>query len=260
MAKIGLKNFRFGELTENNDGSASYGIAQTPGKAVSCSVDITNNDVSLYADDAQAESDSSFQNGTLSLGVDDEDDITNATLLGHTIADGEVVRNANDVAPYFGVGRIITKMVNNVYKYKVEFLCKVKFSESSQSENTRGETVEFGTSTLSGKISRLGNGDWSKTETFDTMEAAQAYLDSFFGSATPATVAFNAGSGSGSYNSVSTVVGAVIRVPDGSALTPPSGKVFAGWDTSSTATVPDIVGSYKVTAASVTLYAIYEDQ
>lgn len=259
MAKIGLKNFRFGELTENPDGSASYGVAQTPGKAVSCSVDITNSDASLYADDAQAESDSSFQSGTLTLGVDDEDDITNATLLGHSISNGEVVRNANDVAPYFGVGRIITKMVNNVLKYKVEFLCKVKFSESSQSENTRGENIEFGTSTLSGKISRLCNGNWSKTETFDTMTTAQTYLDSFFTSATPATVSFNVNGGSGSYSSITTAVGETIRVPDGSALTPPSNKVFAGWDTSQSSTNPDVVGSFKVTAASTTLYAIYKN-
>lgn len=259
MAKIGLQNFRFGELTENSDGSASYGVGHKPGKAVSCSVDITNNDGSLYADDAEAESDTSFQSGTLSMGVDDEDDITNATMLGHQIVNGEVTRNTNDVAPYLGVGRIITKMVNGVYKYKVEFLCKVKMSESSQSENTRGETIEFGTSTLSGKILRLGNGDWSKTETFDTMEEAQAYLDSFFESPTAATVSFDNNGGSGSYSSVSTYEGAIINVPDGSALTPPTGKVFAGWDTSSSATQPDIIGTYRV-PGTITLYAVYVDE
>lgn len=260
MAKIGLKNFRFGILTENLDGSATYGVGQKPAKAISCTVDISNNDVKLYADDALAESDTSFQSGTVELGIDDEDDTMLATLLGHQIVGGVLVRNSSDVAPYVGLGRIITKMVNGAYKYKVEFLKKVKFSEPSQENNTKGESLEFGTSTLSGQVATLANGDWSESKTFNTMGEAQAYLDSLFGAGTAATVAFNAGSGTGSYDSVSTFVGAIIPVPNGSALTPPSGKVFAGWDTTSTATTPDIIDSYEVTSASVTLYAIYVDE
>lgn len=260
MAKIGLKNFRFGILTEQLDGSATYGVGQKPAKAISCTVDISNNDVKLYADDALAESDTSFQSGSVTLGIDDEDDIVMATLLGHQIVEGELVRNSTDVAPYVGLGRIVTKMVNGAYKYKVEFLKKVKFSEPSQENNTKGESLEFGTSTLQGQVASLANGDWSASKTFNNMDDAQAYLDSFFGAGTAATVAFNAGSGTGSYDSISTTVGAIIPVPDGSALTPPAGKVFAGWDTSSTATTPDIIGTYKVAAASVTLYAIYEDE
>ncbi len=260
MAKIGVKNFRYGILTEALDGTATYGVGKKPAKAISCNVDISNNDVKLYADDALAESDTSFQSGTVSLGVDDEDDEVLADLLGHTIINGEMVRNSTDVAPYIGFGRIITKMVGGVYKYKVEFLCKVKMSEPSQENTTKGQDLEFGTSTLEGQVATLADGTWSKTQTFDTYAEAEAYLDSFFGEGTAATVAFNAGSGTGSYDSISTVVGAIIPVPDGSALTPPSGKVFAGWDTTSTATTPDITDTYKVTSASVTLYAIYVNE
>ena len=180
MAKIGLKNFLFGILTEATDGTPTYGVAQKPGKAISCSVSISNNSATLYADDALAESDTTFQSGTVSLGIDDEDTQTMATLLGHTITDGEMVRNAFDTAPYVGLGRIITKIVGGVYKYKVEFLKKVKFAEPSQENNTKGESVEFGTSTLEGTVSTLANGDWSAAQTFDTMDAAQTYLNSFF--------------------------------------------------------------------------------
>lgn len=259
MAKIGLKNFLFGILTEESDGTATYGVAQKPAKAISCKVDISNNDAKLYADDGLAESDTTFQSGTVTLGIDDEDDVTMATLLGHEIVDGEMVRNADDIAPYVCLGRIITKLVGGVYKYKVEFLNKVKFSEPSQDNSTKGESVEFGTSELSGIVSKLANGDWSKTKTFNTMAEAQNYLESFFGSATPATVTYNANGGSGAPSAVSTYVGAIINVDDGSGLTPPVDKHFIGWDTNSSAVIPDISGTYKVTSASVTLYAIYED-
>ena len=153
MAKIGLKNFLYGILTEESDGTATYGVAQKPAKAISCKVDISNNDAKLYADDSLAESDTTFQSGTVTLGIDDEDDATLATLLGHQFVGGEVVRNATDIAPYVGLGRIITKIVGGVYKYKVEFLKKVKFSEPSQDNSTKGENVSFGTSELSGQVS-----------------------------------------------------------------------------------------------------------
>lgn len=183
MAKIGLKNFLFGVLTEASDGTPSYGTAKKPAKAISCSVDITTNDVKLFADDVLAESDTSFQSGTVTLGLDDENIEMIGTLLGHTVTAGEMVRNANDVAPYVGLGRIVTKMVGGEYKYKVEFLNKVKFAEPSQSDNTKGEAVEFGTIELSGTVATLLNGNWSKTETFDSMADAQTYLTGLFGTA-----------------------------------------------------------------------------
>ena len=71
-------------------------------------------------------------------------------------------------------------MVDGAYKYKVEFLYKVKFSEPSQENATRGESVEFGTTTIEGIVSSLANGKWSTTATFATKAEAQTYLNSFF--------------------------------------------------------------------------------
>ena len=174
MAKIGLQNFLFGILTEASDGTPTYGVAQKPGKAVSCNVSISTNSATLYADDGLAES------GTVSMELDNADLETQATLLGHTVSNGVMKRNATDTAPYVGLGRVVTKMVNGNYKYKVEFLNKVKFSEPSQENSTKGESVEFGTTTLEGIVSTLANGDWSNAEVFDTMAEAQTYLNSLF--------------------------------------------------------------------------------
>lgn len=177
MAKIGLNNFRYAVLTEAADGTPSYDGAKKPAKAISCSVSITNNEAKLYADDALAESDTSFNSGTVTIGIDDEDQETMATLLGHTVTEGEMVRNANDTAPYVGFGRVIVKMINNVRKYKVEFLYKVKFAEPSQEDNTKGESLEFATSELEGTVAALANGKWSATETFATQAEAITYLE-----------------------------------------------------------------------------------
>lgn len=183
MAKIGLNNFRYSVLTEAADGTPSYAGAVKPAKAVSCSVSVDNNDAKLFADDALAESDTSFAGGSVTMGIDEDDLTTMAALLGHTISEGEMVRNAEDVAPYVGLGRIVTKMVNGAYKYKVEILYKVKFAEPSQENNTKGESIEFGTTEIEGTVNALANGDWSKAKQFDTKEAAITYLEAAFAKA-----------------------------------------------------------------------------
>ena len=114
----------------------------------------------------------------MSIGIDEDDDELMADLLGHTISeDGEMTRNAEDTPPYVGFGRILTKMVNGVRKYKVEFIYKVKFKEPSQEDDTKGEKLEFKTPTLEGTISTLANGAWSKTQTFTTKAEAVTYLE-----------------------------------------------------------------------------------
>lgn len=179
MAKIGLTNFRYSPLTEAEDGTPSYAGPLTPGKAISCSVSISNNDATLYADDSLAESDTSFQSGSVTMGIDDEDTTTMANLLGHSVDEetGTMVRNVNDIAPYVGLGRIVTKMVQGAYKYKVEFLYKVKFAEPSQDNTTKGDSVEFGTTEMEGVVSALSNGNWSETATFDTKAEAITFLE-----------------------------------------------------------------------------------
>ena len=178
MAGIGLTNIWWGKLTEAADGTPSYSDGQKMGKAVSASVSITNNSATLYGDDALAESDTSFANGTITLGLTDDDDTIFAPLLGHTLDDGEVVKTSSDTAPYVGVGRILTKMVNGARKYKVNFLYKVKFSEPSNDETTKGETVEFSTPSIEGMISTLSDnkGTWGISKTFSDIEDAISYL------------------------------------------------------------------------------------
>lgn len=182
MAKIGLSNLIFSNLTEAQDGTPSYDGAKSLGKAVSANVSITNNSATLYADDQLAESDTSFQTGTITCGVDEDADATFAPLLGHTITEGVVVKKSTDVAPFVGVGRIITKMVSGVYYYKAEVLFKVKFAEPSQDNTTKGESIEFGTSEIEGTIATLANGKWCTSQTFTTKANALAFIQGLFAS------------------------------------------------------------------------------
>jgi len=181
MARIGASGLKYAELT--NEVTPVYGTPATLGKMVGAKLAYELNSAELYADNALAESDYTFNKGTLTVTVADDDDAVLAKLLGRTVnpTTKEVIRTTQDVAPYVGVGRIITKLVGGDYKYKVEFLSKVKFKEPAPEEKTKGESVEFGTVELEGSIAVLPSNVWSKTGTFDTLAEAQDFLDDCFG-------------------------------------------------------------------------------
>lgn len=178
MAQIGLTNLWYGLLTESEDGTPTYGGAKSFGKAVSAKVDVSTNDASLYADDVLAESDYSFQSASVTLGVADDDMTVFAEILGHKVAEsgGEMVRNADDAAPWVGLGRVITKVANGKRQYKGEFLYKVKFSEPAQENETKGDSVDFATPEIEGTAAALANGDWAAAQVFDTKTAAVAWV------------------------------------------------------------------------------------
>jgi phi13 family phage major tail protein len=176
MAKIGLNNFKYSKLDETAE---TYAGAKTLGKAIDCKVSIEKYEAELYADDTLAESDYTFKKGTVTLTLDEDDDTVFAEILGHTVDEetGEMVRKDTDVAPYVGVGRILTKIVGGQYKYKVEFLPKVKFSEPEQEEATKGDSIEFKTPSVEGTVTKLKDGTWSKSKTFTDKTEAISYLE-----------------------------------------------------------------------------------
>lgn len=262
MANIGLSNIWFSNLTEAADGTALYDGAKNLGKAVSCSTSITNNEAKLYGDDTLAESDTSFSNGTITLGVTDDDDEVFAELLGHTVTeDGEVIKAASDAAPYVGVGRIVTKMVNGAYKYKVEFLYKVKFSEPSKDENTKGENIEFATPSIEGIIAALDDekNTWNKSKTFNTKSDALTYLKNLMAAAGDNyRVTYDLMGGTGSVDDETVTAGESVTLEDGTNITAPEGKKFSGWATNTSATAPNVTSPYTP-SSDVTLYAVYTE-
>jgi phi13 family phage major tail protein len=260
MANIGLSNIWWSPLTEDANGGAHYAGARYMGKAVSAETSITNNEAKLYGDDALAESDTSFSNGTITLGVTDDDDTVFAPLLGHTINDGEVIKTSSDAAPYVGVGRVVTKMVNGVYKYKVEFLYKVKFAEMSRSEQTRGESVEFTTPSVEGAIATLSDaaGTWNKTKIFTSKAEALTYLKNLL-AADGATyrVTFDLMGGESATIDDETVnAGATITLDDGTGVTAPDGLTFAGWSLTPNGA---LLGETFTPSDDVTIYAVYTE-
>ena len=168
MAKIGLKYPIY-------KSAAKKGVIA---KAIQADIAITTNNVPLYANDAIAESDRSYQSGTLTLGIDDLSNEIQAEFLGHEISeDGELVANGNDISPYVQVGFYGRKKVNNTDKFRAVWLHKVQFGEPNDTNATKGETTAFTTSSLEGTIMLDDDGNWKSEKTFDTETEAITYLN-----------------------------------------------------------------------------------
>lgn len=184
MAKIGLNNFRYAIATiSESTGTISYGEVKTPGKAISFSFEPTTSDARLYADDGLAESDNRVTGGTCKMGIDRLDTETLAEILGHEYDSDtqEVISNANDTAPYIGVGRIVRIIQDGTQYFRATFLAQCKFAEPSASDNTRGASVEFSTYELSGTVLIPTDGNWRKEKMFTTLAEAISYLEGLFG-------------------------------------------------------------------------------
>ncbi len=169
MSKIGLKYPIYKSET-------SQGVI---GKAIQADISITVNDVKLYADDAIAESDKSFQSGTLTLGIDDLSDEIQTEFLGHTVgtSPAEIIAKGTDENPYVGIGFYGVKMVGGVRKFRAIWLPKVQFGEPADTNATKGDTVVFNTPVLEGTILLDEDGAWKYEQTFTTEAEAKTYLD-----------------------------------------------------------------------------------
>ena len=179
MAGIGLKRFKYAKL---NDDGKTYGQVKTLSGAIECKVTLDLAEASLYSDDALKEQVSMFKSGTLTAGIDEDDDAIFAELLGKTVDEetGIVTSNVSDEPIYVGFGHIVPKLVNGKRKYKVEFFPKMKFKPFIADAKTKGDNLEFTTPSVEATIFENDDGDWEKHKVYDTESEANTALDGFF--------------------------------------------------------------------------------
>jgi phi13 family phage major tail protein len=186
MASIGYKKAKYNKIDAETKKYATLTEDKVPclTRVIDEKFSPEYNSAELYADDGLAETDYSFKKGGLAITIADDDDERDAFLMGNTVTEGEVTKTIDDTAPEVGYGHIITKMVKGVKKYKVEFFPRVKFTKITTDGKTRGESVEFGTTSveaivypLEADFNGMKAGTWEKHQTFATETEAEAYLD-----------------------------------------------------------------------------------
>lgn len=187
MASIGLRRFRYGQMNEDGE---TYKAPATLGGAIECKVSLDVAEAELYADDVLKEKAVAFKKGTLTIGIDDDDDSIFSPLLGEKTATytpngsdtsvTEYLSGSEDVPAYFGFGHVVPKMINGLRKYKVEWFPKVQFKPYVTDKKTKGDSLEFTTPSVEGTVFENNGKVWRRRATFDTEDEANAYLDSLF--------------------------------------------------------------------------------
>lgn len=191
---------------------------------------------------------------------------------------GALIEGPRDLK-YYAIG-YKTKKTNGdevyVWRYKGTFNIpdQTNTTENDSTDANGQEIVFTGISTthkFEKNPDKNGNARGAKALTVDVAKGL-ADVSTFFDTVTTPdalspltpptptyfTVTYNANGGSGTIDAVQVLEGSSIALNDGSGLTPPSEKTFAGWATTSDAAAPNVTSPYKPTA-NVTLYAVYED-
>ena len=71
-------------------------------------------------------------------------------------------------------------------------------------------------------------------------------------------IQFNVNGGTGTVTPIACAYGDTKQLPVGTGITPPSQKEFAGWATTSSATVSDVITEYRP-QGDTTLYAVWDN-
>ena len=186
MARIGFKKGKYNKMNPTTKQYEALKDSKVPRLEMVIDEKFSPefNSAELYADDILAECDYTFKKGSITITVANDDDEKDAEIMGNTISDGEVVRAITDNAPEVGYGHIVTKIVGGIYKYKVEFFPRIKFTKIVADAKTRAENVEFSTTSIEGTVFPLAEdfngmkaGTWEMHKTFDTEAEAEEYLD-----------------------------------------------------------------------------------
>jgi len=159
MATIGLDSLFYAKITEDAKGLETYATPQVLAKAIKADLSIELAEADLFADDALAHAIKLFKSGKISLGVEDIGVAVAADLTGATVdKNGVLVAASEDDGCLVAVGFRALKP-NNAYRYF--WLYRVKFAVPSTNLETKGESIQFKTPEIEGKIMRRNKPDAS---------------------------------------------------------------------------------------------------
>ena len=185
MAKIGFEYIVAAKLDTEasvSKATAKYTEARVIGPAANANFNINTSDVKDYGDDNVVETDVSPTGGTASLELKEPTMKNEGWLLGHTVTEDDgMVRNANDIPPYVGIGFVGKSVRAHEAVFKAKVYLKVQFKEPNDENATKQDTVTFTHTTMEGNLYTLQNGDMKAENEFKTLAEAKAYVNKILG-------------------------------------------------------------------------------
>lgn len=177
MATIGLRDVHYALLTKDDFTEATYEAPVKVAGAISANVNPNPSSATLFADDGPYDSAATLGEIELELNMADLPPAVQAVMLGHTYSGGLLIRRSTDTPPWLAIGYRSLKS-NGHYRYT--WLYKGKFSEAEQENQTKGDSIEWKTPTITGAFVRRDFDDaWQVEAESDDPEAAALTTDWF---------------------------------------------------------------------------------
>ena len=187
--RIGCDNLVYAKMTTEDTSTTPpvYGeVVKAPG-VMSININPNGSQETLFADDGPMESASTLGRIEVEIQKNELTADNKADLLGHEIdSNGAVVYGDSDVPPYVAIG---FRTLKSNGKYRNVWLYKGKFTEPEDTNETKGDSINFQADTISGQFTRLSyaytvNGKvvrpWKYELDGDNPEASETILASWF--------------------------------------------------------------------------------
>lgn len=179
-------------------GAVKFGAPRAVGKAIQLGDAPTVSRAVLYADDEEAETDGRVSSRALTLGTSaipaacaaDMFGISHAAEVTTTGSEKpETITYTDDAdGSYLGLSIIRGEVVSGVKRFIVVFYPKTKFDQPAETYTTKGETLAFGTHSITGKavadplmLDSKGRAIEKQEFIFTTAAAAAAYQQTLGG-------------------------------------------------------------------------------
>lgn len=186
MAKYGARYSRWAPWAEafediNPKTLPRYGEVVNIGQLNKVNESLNYNDGSLSGDDQIVLYEKHFKDGTMDvesvyLSVKDA-----ASMLGAACdTENGLAHGDEDAAPYGGYGFITHHVGKEKSYYQAIFYPKVKATPTADTYETRGDKINFATDKMPFHIESPACHKYKVVKDFDTMDAAQKYIDDLF--------------------------------------------------------------------------------
>ena len=183
MAKIGLLYPMYSKITtgtrETGEDTETYGAVTVFAKAVTASTSINTAKTKFYADDGVAEAINEFISGQITFASDDIEDSVKSDIIGAEVdaETGRITYSDTDEGCYVRFGFLIRRRKTNKTQYKAIVFAKVLFDIPADDYETKGESVVFKSTQITGELMRNVNHVWKQESAWkDTESDAMAEL------------------------------------------------------------------------------------
>lgn len=157
MAFVGMQHVVAAKITAKPDNAMpTYSAGMVIGKAIQAELSITRNSNPLYADDVVAEDDNSITAMSVSIGMDDFTEEAQAYLgllkeVAGSGTDDKTYYETSGSADSAGLGYMRVRRKGGITTYQGVWVLDVLFGIESENSQTKGESIEWQTPTVTGK-------------------------------------------------------------------------------------------------------------